>query len=244
MIVACDVKAVEWMVALELSKDKVGVKEWMEGADMHSINQAKFKLPDRRIAKIFLFRLIYGGTEWSYAKDPDYNWISDSPKYWAKMIEGFYDKYNGLRRWHDQLVQTVTRTGKLTIPTGREYIYSPQKKKGELVWPRTTILNYPVQGFAAELVKIGRILVVQRIHREVPGALFINTVHDSLVVDVRDEDVEKVLKIMYEVIHQQTAAFFNKLFVYQLQLPVRGEIFFGPNQLDLEEWKPNASPNH
>ncbi len=45
---------------------------------MHNFNQQKFNLPDRRIAKIFLFRLIYGGTEWSYAKDPDYNWISDS----------------------------------------------------------------------------------------------------------------------------------------------------------------------
>jgi DNA polymerase I-like protein with 3'-5' exonuclease and polymerase domains len=238
MIVACDYKAVEWMVALELSRDKVGVREWMEGADMHSINQEKFKLPERRIAKIFLFRLIYGGTEWSYAKDPDYNWISDSPKFWRDMIEKFYDKYSGLHRWHGQLVSTVTRTGKLVIPTGREYLYSPERKRGEMVWPRTTILNYPVQGFAAELVKIGRVLLMTRLAVEAPRSLLISTVHDSLVVDAHPDEALTVAKMMWEIVHKQTFEAFNKLFTYQLTLPIRGDISFGPNQSDLEEWKP------
>lgn len=240
MIVACDYKAVEWMVALELSRDKVGVREWMEGADMHSINQAKFKLPDRRIAKIFLFRLIYGGTEWSYAKDPDYNWISDSPKFWAKMIEAFYEKYSGLHRWHGSQMETAIRTGKLVIPTGREYQYAAKRnRRGELEWPRTTILNYPVQGFAAELVKVGRVLLVQRLHKEVPDALFVNTVHDSLVVDTPSPDAGRVLEIMYDVVHRQTFEMFNRLFTYKLTLPIRGEIFYGPNQSDLTEWRPS-----
>jgi len=238
MIVSCDFKAIEWVVALELSKDKVGIKEWLEGVDMHAINQEKFQLRDRVTAKKFLFRLIYGGTEWSYAKDPDFNWISDKPKFWQEMIESFYTKYAGLRYWHERQVAEAMKSGYLLIPTGRRYNYVPTVRNGEKVWPRTTILNYPVQGFAAELVKIGRVLLRMRLKREVPNALIINSIHDSLVVDVEKEYTKAVLKIMWEIIHEQVLTTFNKLFTYKLSLPIRGELFYGPNQSNLEEWKP------
>lgn len=243
MIVAADYKAVEWQAALELCRDKVGIEEWNGWSrgkpDMHNFNQQKFNLPDRRIAKIFLFRLIYGGTEWSYAKDPDYNWISDSPKYWRDMIDGFYEKYSGLYRWHGDLVRTVTTKGMLSIPTGRSYYFTPSRKRGELVWPRTQILNYPVQGFASEWVKVGRVVLLRMLRERLPEALFISSVHDSLVLDVREQDVGRALQLLYDVVHTYTATVFSRLYGYTFAMPIRGEVFYGPNQKDLKEWIPN-----
>ena len=56
MLVSADVKALEWFVGTWLSQDKIAYEEIFEGKDQHSDNQAKFNLPSRLIAKIFVFR--------------------------------------------------------------------------------------------------------------------------------------------------------------------------------------------
>lgn len=160
------------------------------------------------------------------------------------MIDGFYEKYSGLYNWHTQLVQTASRSGKIRIPTGRTYLFSPQRnKRGELEWPRTRILNYPVQGFAAELVKIGRVLVAEQIERDHPDCLMVSTVHDSLVVDAPKEHTEYCLNLLHDVVYHRVVEVFNQKFSYKIQLPLRGEFFYGPNQYDMEEWK-HAGTHH
>lgn len=157
MIVNADAKSLEWVVGTYLSQDKLAMQEIWDNVDAHTSNQIAFKLPGwedaaagiksdaaklgRGIAKIFVFRLIYGGTEYSYARDPDFVGVSSSTKYWLKVIERFYDKYKGWAAWHVKLMQEATTTGRLVMPTGRVYTYSPLAS-GD--WPRTTILNYPV----------------------------------------------------------------------------------------------------
>jgi DNA polymerase I-like protein with 3'-5' exonuclease and polymerase domains len=128
----------EWRVALFLSQDTVGLKELMEGIDLHTANQERFKLPSRLIAKTYLFRLLYGGSAYSYANDPDFNTVSKSEKFWEKVIEATYEKYQGLGRWHKKLVQTAIETGKIETPFGRQFVYQDPMKE------RTKILNYTV----------------------------------------------------------------------------------------------------
>ena len=67
MLLKVDAKALEWRVAVELSGDKVGLQEILDGVDNHADNQQRFGLPSRIIAKTYLFRLIYGGSAFSYA---------------------------------------------------------------------------------------------------------------------------------------------------------------------------------
>lgn len=239
MIVSADYKAIEWQSAIELSSDPVGIEEWNSGIDMHNVNKERFNLPERRIAKIFLFRLIFGGTEWSYAKDPDYNWISDSPKYWKKVIQGFKDKYNKWDRWTASLIQEVARTGYLTSPTDRTFFFSPIRKNGELGWPINQIMNYKVQGTASDWVKTGRVVLKQRLESGAcPGALPISSVHDSLVLDVPEVMTEDALKLLWRVVHTDTQKVFAHLFNYKFRTNIKGEVFYGPNQADLVEWKP------
>jgi len=239
--VQVDFKTLEWVIALFLSRDPIGIQEWMDHLngkqmDVHSLNQADLSLPDRLIAKIFLFRLIYGGTEWSYANDPNFNWISENPKFWKKKIDSFYAKYKELNAWHSSLVEETIRTGGYTLPTGRMYRYTPTNhfKRG-LEWPRTQILNYPVQGFAAEIVKIARVLVFKRLKEQYPTVLYISSVHDSLVMDVPNDQVNTVMEMLKVVCTTKTQEAFEELFGVPFDLPLKVDISYGPNQKDLTE---------
>lgn len=150
MIVNGDAKALEWYVGTFLSQDKVAYQEIYDGVDQHTHNQETFGLPSRLIAKKFVFRLMYGGSAFSYANDPDFTEVSTSQKYWQRVIDAFYSKYKGFAKWHNDILQQATSTGRLVMPTGRVYTFEMVRNyKGELKAPATTIKNYPVSNLAA-----------------------------------------------------------------------------------------------
>ena len=166
MLLNADIKSLEIYTAAYLSQDKVMMDELLSGVDMHSRNQSDFGLPDRLIAKILGFRILYGGTAYSFINDPDFMYVSKSEKYWANVIDKYYDKYKGLKAWHDSLLEQVIRTGKLVMPTGRVYSFSPIKTaRGDMKWPITNIKNYPVQGTGSDLVTIARVSLYNRMKK-------------------------------------------------------------------------------
>lgn len=147
MIIKVDVTGLEVVCAAFLSQDKVLYQELNDGVNIHSANQEDFGLPNRMISKVFLFRQIYGGSEYGFVKDPDFTCVSSSVKYWRGVIEKFYDKYTGIRDWHTKIVQTVGQTSRLVMPTGREYEWD-LNKFGSFKIPEPQVKNYPVD-FAA-----------------------------------------------------------------------------------------------
>lgn len=172
-----------------------------------------------------------------------FSWISREPRAWQKRIDAFYDKYQDLAKWHADIVRMVTRQGYLEIPTGRRYNFTPYRnRKGELEWPRTKILNYPVQGYAAELVKLARILAYNELRAISYNGLLISSVHDSLVIDCPDEDVDKVCQMLYNIITRKVSLALRSIWDVSFRLPLHGEISFGPNQKDLKIWEANVKP--
>ena len=200
MILTCDVKGLEWVSGTYLSKDKVAYEEIWNGDDQHSDNQKRFGLPSRLIAKVFVFRLIYGGSAYSYANDPDFTEVSTSQTYWQEVIDAFYDKYQGWREWHRQLVIDVGKSGMYYSTTGRSYKFD-LNERGEL--PRTKILNYPVQGFGADLVSLARVSLFRRMKNKNYKSLLINTVHDSIDIDCPSSEIdlikEEVIKVFKDL---------------------------------------------
>ena len=148
MLVNADVKSLEVVVAAELSKDKVLSQEIIDGVDIHEINRDRFQLgvgkQGRLIAKIFKFRLIFGGSAYSYAHDSDFMGVSASEKYWQRVIDEYYDKYRGIRLWHNKLLETAMKERRLEIPSGRFFPIEPEVRYNGLKWPETIIKNYPV----------------------------------------------------------------------------------------------------
>lgn len=130
------------------SQDKTAIQEIKDGVDFHSDNQAKFKLPSRLIAKVFLFRAIFKGSAYAYSVDNDFKHLGGQ-KFWQKVIDKFYEKYTGIYDYHTKLIQEVSLTGKLTSESGRVYEFEPKLVRGEWKLPENDIVNYPVNLIAA-----------------------------------------------------------------------------------------------
>ena len=234
MLLQADAKALEWVCASYLSKDKIAYDEIWNNVDQHTDNQNRFGLPSRLIAKTFVFRLIYGGSAYSYANDNNFTDVSTSESFWQNVIDEFYTKYKGLGQWHKEIVATAMKDRKITMPTGRVYNYEPEVKYGKVKWPRTKILNYPVQGLGADLMAIARVSLANRL-KDMKNVKLINTVHDSIIVDFDSKvcDNISIVKIVDQCF-TDIPTNFNKLFGVKFNLPMRVECQVGPNWGNME----------
>lgn len=202
MRINLDVKALEWYVGTFLCQDTVAIDELVKQEDMHTRNQEAFNLPSRLIAKLFLFRLIFGGSAYAYASDAEFSHVSSNPKYWQKVIDAFYDKYKGWGKWHTKLMQDVSRSKQLVMPTGRIYTFKQYPNyRNEMEWPRTQILNYPVQGTSADIMAVYRVRLFRLLSEKYTRKelLFIATVHDSIEIDCIDGIEQDVMNICHQV---------------------------------------------
>lgn len=144
MIANLDAAQLEWRVVAHNSGDKVAIQEILDGADFHSDNQAKFKLPSRLIAKVFLFRAIFKGSAYAYSVDNDFKHLGGQ-KFWQNIIDRFYEKYTGIYQYHASLIREATSTGQVISNSGRIYRFEPRMKRGLLTYPENDIVNFPVK---------------------------------------------------------------------------------------------------
>lgn len=242
MLLNADVKGLEVVVAAELSGDKVLKQEIIDRVDIHETNRDRFNLgegkPGRLVAKTLKFRIIYGGGAYSFANDPDFQGVSKSQKFWANIIEEYYTKYSGIKIWHESLIETAQRTELLEIPSGRLFPIVPSVNKwnGELDWPITVIKNYVVQGFGADLVMLARLEARKRIKATGLECKLISTIHDSIVADTPEENVEIIGKILNDSI-EYVPSLCKQVFGYEFSLPLTAEIQWGKNKKDMQELK-------
>ena len=238
MLIKVDASGLEIRAAFELSGDEVGIKEIIDGVDIHEVNRERFSLPTRLIAKTYFFRLLYGGSAYAYTVDPLFSVVSRKEKFWQEVIDETYNKYRGLAAWHKHIVKEAQFTGRLRIPTGREYIFVPSKdKRGELQWPITQIKNFPVQGFGADLVQIARISAWRRLRGE---ALLVNTVHDSIELDYKvvDKDYKSCYNIcmILEKCFEDIPENVRHIYGYTMRVPLGGEVSFGNNMASIKKF--------
>lgn len=234
-LINCDVKGLEVVVAAQLSGDKILCQEIIDKVDIHDTNRAAFNLGEgkagRLIAKIFKFRLIYGGSAYSYANDPDFRGVSTRQDFWQDVIDRYYNKYTGIAKWHKQLILEAQTNGKLIVPSGRYYPISPDYTKKE-PWPHTIIKNYPVQGFGADLVMLARLRVRQLIEESGIEAQLVGTIHDSIVVDTPTANVQRVAAILKQAV-EEVPQYVKRLWNYNFVLPLTCEVAYGPNKKEM-----------
>ena len=227
MIIQSDAKALEWYTAVWLSQDKIGLKEIIDGADLHSENQKAFNLPSRLIAKKYLFRTIYRGSAYAFSKDPEFASTSSSVKFWEDIGDKFFNKYSGLKKWHTFLGQQV-QTGKPIVgPQGREWVFEMvQNHRGDLVVPWTTVTNHPVQGTGHDIMAIIRVSFFNRFKKLGINGKLIGTIHDSILVDVADNEVERTVKL-FEDCFADMPINFERMFGVKPNIPLKCECHYG-----------------
>lgn len=238
-IINCDVKGLEVVCVADLSRDPVLSKEIRDKEDIHENNKNAFNLPSRLIAKVFKFRLIYGGSAYSYAHDIDFKGVSTKEDFWQEVIDNYYNKYKGIAAWHKRIIEESQQNGRLTIPSGRYFPFKPEHTHNAFrgfKWPITQIKNFPCQGFGADLVLLARLEASKRLREAKMRTLLVGTVHDSLEADGPTEELKEVGHILLQSV-EAVPALCKQIWNYDFSLPLTAEVSFGPNKFELEELK-------
>jgi len=226
-----DYSSLEFRVCVELSRDEQGMADILEGKDIHrqtaSIclkkDASEVTKDERQGHKWASFQPLFGGTG------------AGQPDHIKAYFDRFYEIYEGIYKWHQSLMTGTLKNGLVQTPSGRQYFWPDvSRTRGNRVTNATQILNYPVQGFSADLVQLACIRTFKMFKEQKLQSKLILTVHDSIVVDCLKDELEAVKAILTEAMTQVGEE--TKLrFGYQTVVPLDIEISSGKNWLDQVE---------
>ena len=227
-IMEADFAQLEFRVAAFLSQDKTAIDEVTTGFDVHSytaqvISDAGQNI-SRQEAKAHTFAPLYGAS--GFGRTPAE----------AAYYEQFTKKYSGIGKWHKELAREALATGKIKTPSGREFSFPDVTRRANgTVTFFTQIKNFPVQSFAtADIVPISLIYIDKLLEANKMQSCIVNTVHDSIVIDVHPDEEEKVLRII-SAANNKLLTIVNKKWGLDFNVPLLLEAKIGPNWLDTKD---------
>ena len=225
-ILEADFAQLEFRTAAFLSQDKVAMKEIEDGFDVHSytanvITESGQKI-SRQEAKAHTFAPLYGATGFGRTNAE------------AKYYEQFTKKYKEIALWHSRLAKEAINTRKIRIPSGREFSFPDvERRVNGTVSHFTQIKNYPVQSFAtADIVPLVLMKIDERL--STCKSCIVNTVHDSIVIDVHPEEQDQVLFII-KSINNDMKTIIDNYYGINFNVPLLLEAKMGDNWLDTKE---------
>jgi DNA polymerase I len=203
VLLSADYSQVELRVLAHLSRESVLLDAFRAEQDVHLRTAAEvFDLPPaqvsgehRRVAKAVNFGVIYGQTDWGLARQ------LRIPKHTAaSYIESYFRRYAGVQRFMEQTIEEARRTGIVRTILGRRRPVPDinSKRRASRLYAERVVRNTPIQGAAADLMKLAMIAVEERLRAAKLDAPMILTVHDELVFEVRPIDVGAVSAVVRE----------------------------------------------
>ena len=184
----------------------------------------EFSKEGRNKAKIFNFRMIYGGVAYGYFMDD--NMPNFPLKKWEKICDGFVNKYYGLAEWWYQEYTKVMMRGWMQIPTGRKFVFI-KGPNGE--YPERHVKNYPVQGIAGgDILPLLAVMIRRGLQKAGLRSHFILTVHDSLVLDVLSSERSTVIELVERCVASLQRAV-SRYYNLDINVRLEGELEIGPN---------------
>jgi DNA polymerase-1 len=225
-ILEADFAQLEFRAAAYLSQDGVAIEEVSTGFDVHAYTAKVItdagQPTDRQTAKAHTFAPLYGATGFGRTKAE------------AAYYEHFTDKYKGIAAWHSRLAKEAIATQKICTPSGREFSFPDvvRKASGRVSY-FTQIKNYPVQSFAtADIVPIV-LIHIDDLLTDMQSCI-VNTVHDSIVIDVHPEEEQKVLDVINET-NKVLKDLITMRWGIDFNVPLLLESKIGPNWLDTKD---------
>ena len=224
---SADYSQIELRVMAHLSGDANMIEVFREGKDLHAATAANiYKKPidevtrdERTKSKRANFGIIYGITVFGLAER------LDIPREEAKMlIDGYFDTFPQVHEYMEQSKEVARRQGYVTTLFGRRR-YLPDINSGNSVvrgFAERNAINAPIQGTAADIIKVAMIHIYERFKKENIKSKMILQVHDELNFSVLPEEKELVERIVLE--EMQNA--------FQMKVPLVADSGFGDNWLE------------
>jgi DNA polymerase I len=229
ILLSADYSQIELRVMAHFSGDPVLIAAFRNGEDIHArtaqevfgVGPMAQNAEHRRAAKAINFGIIYGLSPFGLAQQ-----LGIGQKEAAQFINAYFTRYRGVKEFLEKILVETRKSGVAKTLFGRirpiPEIGSPQAQLRSFA--ERTALNSPLQGTAADLIKLAMISIDRRLSAEKFEAKMILQVHDELLFETPPKEKSKLEKLVREEMEG----------VYQLAVPLVVEICSGPNWRDLQ----------
>ncbi len=207
VFVDADYSQIELRVLAHCSGDEQLITAYKEARDIHRMTASQvFHIPfeevtdaQRRNAKAVNFGIVYGISSFGLSQD-----LSITKKEAAQYIDSYFETYPGIKTFLDASVETGKEKGYVTTLYGRRRPI-PELSSGNFMqrsFGERVAMNSPIQGTAADIMKIAMIGVQKRLKEEGLQSRLVLQVHDELLIEALESEVEQVKEILaYEMEH-------------------------------------------
>jgi DNA polymerase-1 len=224
---SADYSQIELRIMAHLSGDPNMIEAFHEGDDIHAATASKvYKIgidevtrEQRSKAKTANFGIIYGISVFGLAER------MNVPRSEAKeLIEGYFQTYPQIKEYMDKSIELAREKGYIETVFGRKRFLPDINSHNAVVrgYAERNAINAPIQGSAADIIKVAMIRIYQRFLAENIRSKMILQVHDELNFSVHPEEKEKVQQIVIEEMEK----------AYAMQVPLRADCGWGKNWLE------------
>jgi DNA polymerase-1 len=224
-----DYSQIELRVLAHISEDENLIDAFMSNEDIHASTASKvFGVPQDKVtplmrarAKAVNFGIIYGIGDFSLAKD-----LGITRKEARRYIDGYLDKYPGVRQYMHDIVTSGKELGYVTTMFNRRRYLPELASKNFTIrsFGERIALNTPIQGSAADIIKIAMVKVYGRLKENNMKSRLILQVHDELIIETHVDEKEEVINILKECM--ETAV--------TLKVPLKVDISTGKNWYEVK----------
>lgn len=228
VILSADYSQIELRLIAEISGDEAMLDAFQKGLDIHTATAARvYGVPldkvspdQRRAAKTVNFSIIYGAGASNLSQQ-----LGIKRPEAKALIDNYFREYAGLRGYMTKIVEFARAHGYVETMLGRRrYLRDINSSNGMMrSMSERVAINTPVQGSAADLIKVAMINIWQAMREGGFRSQMILQVHDELVFDVRKDELERLKPLIFE---KMTTALPN------LKVPILAEIGVGANWLE------------
>ena len=203
LLVDADYSQIELRLLAHISGDRHMQEAFLEGDDIHRVTASQvFSVPlsevttlQRSRAKAVNFGIVYGISAWSLAQD-----IGVFPSEAKQYMDAYLEKYSGVRDYMKSIVEKAKRDGYVST------VYNRRRALPELSssnfnmrsFGERVALNMPIQGTAADIIKLAMVNVYRRLKSEGLKSKLILQVHDELICECPENEAERVKLILSE----------------------------------------------
>ena len=220
-ILEMDFAQLEFRTAVFLSQDRQGMADIQNKVDIHQFTADVIGV-SRQEAKGHTFKPLYGGMSGTESE--------------KKYYKEFLVKYKDIAKWHDQLESDAINYKVVSLPSGREYAFPFARR---MPWGSssnsTQVKNYPVQGFAtADIVPLTCIAVDNLMVQNKVKSLLINTIHDSVLIDVHPNEEDMIIDIVKKGA-KNVVPMMKEHYDIDFNVPLDTDVKVGYNWLEMRE---------
>jgi len=231
LLLAGDYSQIELRVLAHLAEDAVLVEAFRRGEDIHArtAQEVLGVLPleqtseHRRVAKMINFGIIYGLTAYGLGTR-----LGIEPGEAQKYIDAYFQRYAGVKAFRQRLLKEVRKTGLARTLFGRVRPIPEINAQNTVQrnFAERTALNSPLQGTAADIIKLAMIRLAERLRAEKLRTRMILQVHDELLFEVPEDEVEAARKLVKATME---AIEFPRGRAYPLKVPLVVDVGVGPH---------------